>query len=117
MDASRFDSLSRARLLGIGVLALALLVFVGGAWLAGAGTAHAPEPARLVEDLTGTTGATGAAVYSYSEAPTTVLKWPSTYVNVANPPAAGTPCSVGSLWYGDETRRVIQRAGNYARCF
>ncbi len=117
MDDPRIMSLARLRSLGVGTFLLAVLALGGGAWLGQADTAVAPEPARLTADLIGSTGATAAAVYSYSEAPATVLKWPGSYMSSANPPAVGTPCSTTDLPYGFTTLKVIQGGGAYRRCY
>jgi hypothetical protein len=106
-----------------GVLAVCAAVVVlagsaGGTFLANTGTALAPEPAQLTQSLSGTTGATGAAVYVNTQQQTQVVKWPSTYTATANPLPPGTPCSTGALAAGAVTSKVIQALGtsNYRRC-
>ncbi len=117
MSNPTFASLSPLRSLGACALVLALFAFGGGAWLGQASTAVAPEPARLTTDLYGSTGATGAAVYTYSNTPTTVLKWPGSYTWSSNPPAVGLPCSTGDIPWGTVTLKVIQGGGAYRRCY
>lgn len=76
-----------------------------------------PEPARLMSDLSGSTGATAAAVYETSGLKVEVLKWPATYVSSFTPPAAGTPCSTTDLFSGVETNKIIQGSGSYRKCY
>lgn len=76
-----------------------------------------PEPARLMSDLTGSTGATAAAVYESSLTEIKTLKWPGTYVSSAYPPPPGTPCSTTDLFSGTEVIKVIQGSGSYRRCY
>lgn len=102
---------SRAATLKLGaILASAVVssyaVFGHDAW--------APEPAQLTASLNGSSGATAAAYYVNTSAPTTVVKWPGTWTSGS--PAAGTPCSTTALAAGVETDWVIERMGNYARC-
>jgi hypothetical protein len=76
-----------------------------------------PEPARLTQSLSGTTGATAAAVYVNSAVATRATKWPSTYTSGGtNPPAAGTPCSTGDLPLDGTTTSMIQASGSYRKC-
>jgi hypothetical protein len=76
-----------------------------------------PEPARLSQNLTGSTGATAAAVYTTTLIETTVLKWPGSYTSSASPPPAGLPCSTGDLPEGLETLKIIGGSGSYRRCY
>ena len=76
--------------------------------------AWAPEPARLDAGLWGLAGTTTPATYVNSYEPTAVVKWPSTWT--AGSVASGTPCSTYDLIAGQETLRVIERYGPYARC-
>lgn len=76
-----------------------------------------PEPARLTSDLIGSTGATAAAVYESSGGEVKTLKWPGSYVSVAYPPAAGTPCSTTDMLAGTETLKLIQATGSFRRCY
>jgi hypothetical protein len=76
-----------------------------------------PEPARLVKDLVGSTGATAAAVYTNTGTEAPVVKWPSSYINVASPPLPGTPCSVTDLASGNETLKILQGSGTWRRCY
>ena len=75
-----------------------------------------PEPAQLTQSLSGSTGATAAAVYVNSQSPTNVVKWFSSYYY--NPGlAAGTPCSTVNLASSSETLKVIVASGSMKRCF
>jgi hypothetical protein len=76
-----------------------------------------PEPARLVKDLVGLTGATAAAVYSNTMTEVEVIKWPGSYVNPPSPPPAGIPCSVTDLASGNETLKILQGSGGWRRCY
>jgi hypothetical protein len=76
-----------------------------------------PEPANLTQPLTGSNGASAAAVYVNSGGPTSVVKWSPTFVQTANPPAAGTPCSTGNLDTNGQTLKLIQAgSGNFRKC-
>ena len=79
-----------------------------------AGSASAPEPARLTADLSGPTGATAAAVFVSSAQPTKVLNWPATLTPGSAP--AGTPCSNGPLAPGQTTTKRIQVYGSLRKC-
>jgi hypothetical protein len=81
----------------------------------GAGTVSAPEPADLKTSLTGSTGATAAAYYASSFAPTNVLLWPATWTPAPNI-AAGTPCSTYGLPAGSRTSKTIQAFYTLRRC-
>jgi hypothetical protein len=87
--------------------------------LSGAGSALAPEPAKLASKLDARTGAT-AALYINTSAPTKVVYWGSSWSVSANGPAAGTPCSSYPLAADAITRQVIQTftSGTYTyrRC-
>jgi hypothetical protein len=76
-----------------------------------------PEPARLSQNLTGSTGATAAAVYTSSGGELNAVKWPGSYTSSASPPPAGTPCATGDLPEGYETLKILQGSGAYRRCF
>jgi hypothetical protein len=104
------------RTLGLCAIALTAAAGAAGAWLDGAGTARAPEPARLTQPLAGTTGATAAAVFLSSSRTTTVINWPASFTGSRTPPAAGQPCSTGGMPAGGQTVKVIQSHGNYYRC-
>jgi hypothetical protein len=91
--------------------AVGLVCGLGLATLAhGAGTASAPEPAKVTTSLNGPTGYSTAAVFLYSNTPTTVVLWSSgsTYVYSPTGPATGTPCSPFKLTAGATTPSVIQ---------
>lgn len=76
-----------------------------------------PEPARLTADLSGSTGATAAAVYTNTGTGTTVRKWPGTYISTASPPTPGQPCSTSDLANGSETLKILQGSGTWRRCY
>lgn len=96
----------------LGSLAAAVLV-VG----LGSGTASAPEPADLTAPLTGTNGATAAAVFTNSGIATRVVVWPIVFT-LGGTAAAGTPCSPYGLAPGDRTTRVIvlNSSGTMRKC-
>jgi hypothetical protein len=74
-----------------------------------------PEPAKLTQSLSGSTGATAAAVYVNSGIGTSVIKWVSTAA--AGSVAAGTPCTTGDASVDTQTTKVIQVLANgYRRC-
>lgn len=92
---------------------------VAGVASLSAGTALAPEPAKVATSWSGATGTTTAAIFVNSQQPTTVVGWSSgsSAVYAPNGPAAGTPCSPGNMVAGQTTTHVIQvLAGNYRRC-
>lgn len=97
------------------VAAAATLAGAGGAWLAGAETALAPEPATLTQYLGGTNGATAGAFYSNTSVETRVVKWPGTFTYNTTL-AAGTPCSTVDLGPWAQATRVIHASGNYRKC-
>jgi hypothetical protein len=90
-----------------------------GTLLTGAGTASAPEPAKLV----GTTalsynGQVGPGSYVSSGQSTTILRWPASAQQNANgTPVAGTPCSTTYLAPGSTTTRVIHAVGSSRLCY
>ncbi len=104
------------KLLTFIVAALALTGSGAATFASGAGSALAPEPARLTSSLSGSTGVNAPAVYVNTAVKTTVIKWSSSYVAVVSPPPAGTPCATADLGTGTTTTRVIQAAGVYRRC-
>lgn len=75
-----------------------------------------PQPAQATASLTGSTGATAAAVFVNTETPTTILKWDASYAP-GSTAAAGTPCSVTDLGVNATTQKVIQVFGSNRRCF
>ena len=93
----------------------ALAGSAGGTFLAGAGTALAPEPAMLTADLSGSNGATAAALYSNTNVGTSVVKWPKSYT-YGPWLAAGTPCNDVDLPPGAVVTSVIVATGNYRKC-
>ena len=107
---------------------LALAALLAGASAAtflfgGAGSASAPEPAKLATRLSTSTPAVDA-VYAHSGTPTRVLYFNSAWVVIGTSPTpeAGTPCSAWSLAADATATPVIQRyttSSGYsiARCF
>jgi hypothetical protein len=87
-----------------------------GAWFVGAGTALAPEPARLTQSLSGATGTMGAAVYVSSNQSTSVVKWPTSWLSAYPLPEAGKPCSPYDMAAWQQTTRVIVANGSYRKC-
>jgi hypothetical protein len=73
-----------------------------------------PEPTRAVQNLSGSTGATAAAVYVNSQTPTKIIKWPNSYTPGAA--TAGSPCSVYDMVAGTNTLGTIQAYGGYRKC-
>lgn len=102
----------RLAILSLGPLA------AGAVLVGGAGSVSAPGPADLTANLSGYTGATAAAVYADSGAPTTVKLWPGVWTSSGGTLAAGTPCSPGSLLAGERATKTIQvnSSGSQARC-
>ncbi len=74
-----------------------------------------PEPVTTTQPLSGSNGATAAAVYQNSQAATSVVKWYSTGIFAPNL-AAGSPCSTSDLPNGGTATRVILASGSYKRC-
>jgi hypothetical protein len=74
-----------------------------------------PEPVTTTQSLSGSNGATAAAVYRNSQTSTRVVKWYSTGIYAPNL-AAGTPCSISDLPSGGTATRVILGSGSYKRC-
>lgn len=97
--------------LGIGFIAMAS---AGFAWVIGAGTALAPEPARLSEMPSSST----LAVPTYVEVirASSWIVWPAGYTSSANPPPVGMPCATGALPDGAEIVKRISGGGHYRRC-
>ena len=90
------------------VATLGLITGLGiGAVAHGAGTALAPEPAKLSTSLSSSTGATAAAILVTSHVPTKVVAYSSSFMTSASGPAAGTPCSSSAMAI-DATTHVIQ---------
>jgi hypothetical protein len=85
---------------------LAVLAVAAGTFFAGAGSALAPEPAKLSSRLP-VSGAT-AAIYVNTSTPTTVVFWGSSWTVASNGPAAGTPCSSSALAADAITSQAIQ---------
>lgn len=77
--------------------------------------AWAPEPARLSQSLTGSTGATAAAIYVNTSEPTTVLRLPGTWISGLY--ESGRACSPYPVSADTITDMVVERQGSMARCF
>jgi hypothetical protein len=93
--------------------ALTMLASAGGAWLATARTALAPEPARLNSSLNNV-NSIAPAYYVSTNVSTSVVKFSATWV--PGTVAAGTPCSSTDLGIGQDAIRVIQAYGSYRKC-
>jgi hypothetical protein len=74
-----------------------------------------PEPVSTTQSLSGSNGATAAAVYQNSRTATSVVKWYSTGIYAPNL-AGGTPCSTSDLPSGGTAIKVILASGSYKRC-
>jgi hypothetical protein len=74
-----------------------------------------PEPVVTTQSLSGSNGATAAAVYRNSRQSTEVIKWYSTGI-YAPDLAAGSPCSTSDLPEGGTATKVILASGRYKRC-
>jgi hypothetical protein len=105
------------KLLPLVLIALASAIVL---WLAGAGSAVAPEPARLTSTMS--TSVT-PAIYVYQQTNTSVLRWPSSYTYANADIVArgnGSPCTNYSLPEGAQTTQVLYLVKStynwYARC-
>jgi hypothetical protein len=74
-----------------------------------------PEPVVTTQSLSGSNGATAAAVYQNSGTSTSVVKWYSTGIFAPNL-GAGTPCSTSDLPSGGTATKAILASGSYKRC-
>jgi hypothetical protein len=93
----------------------------GAMWFGGAGTALAPEPARLTQDLSGSMGATAAAVYVNTNTQTKVIRWYADWTSTdATVRAAGegAPCATSDMYSGQQTSKVLHLVfgGTKAKC-
>ena len=100
----------RTALMTAATAACAAVVF-----LAGAGTALAPEPAQLVAPLVGYTGEGATAVYVNTGVTTAAVKWPASWTYNASL-HAGQACSTTDLAANAIATQVIQANGSYRRC-
>jgi len=75
-----------------------------------------PEPVNLTQSLSGSTGASAAAVYSNSQSATTVRYWSGSYGPNSLGLSAGTPCSTSGLSSSSVALKVIQVYSSYAKC-
>ena len=96
---------------------LTALICAAVVWMAGAGSAVAPEPARLTSTLSTTGAANG--VYIYSLGRTTAYFLSASWTPSSLP--VGAPCStVAPLPYNPlkplTLTTVVQGSGNYRRC-
>ena len=103
------------RILITSVAAAAIACSTAGGWLAGAGSALAPEPLMLTSTLTGSNGATAAGYYIDTKVDGAAVKWPSTWTYNTSL-AAGTPCSTVALSGAYLVTKYIQATGNYRKC-
>jgi hypothetical protein len=104
------------RILGLAAVALAAVVAATGVWLHGAGTASAPEPAKLTGTM-GNVSTLAPAVY-LSGASTTILRWPSSgSARADGTPRAGQPCTTVWLPTGATTKQVIVAVGSSRFCY
>lgn len=85
------------------------------AWLASVGSALAPMPAQTTAPLSGTTGATAAAVV-VDVYPSSVIKWGTTLTSCPSTILAGTPCSPSALPSDVQAYMQIFRFGSNCRC-
>lgn len=109
------DDVEAHGMLGVAAAVVIMAGSAGGTFLAGAGTALAPEPAQLTQSLIGGNGVSAAAYYVNTSSQTKVVRWPGTWT--ANTTLnAGTPCSTVELAAGAEATRTIQANGNYRKC-
>ena len=106
------DALSRRVLFVVAAAGLALACALA-IWMGGAGTALAPEPARVNGDLYGS-GWSTSANYVYSNATTTALWWSGSWTVSSIP--VGTPCTTTAVSAGTTVTKVIQGYGGYRRC-
>lgn len=106
------------RAVALSAVALTLAVSAGVTFLAGAGTALAPEPAKLVgSTAVSYTGQTGPAQY-LSGTTTTIVRWPTTgSANADGSPRAGQPCATTYLAPGATTTKVIRVSGSSRNCW
>jgi len=74
-----------------------------------------PEPVVTTQSLTGSNGATAAALYQNSGTSTRVTKWYSTGIFAPNLDP-GAPCSTSDLPEGATAIKVILASGPYKRC-
>lgn len=113
MNTTSIHTATGTRIVGVAAVVLAILVSALGAWFNGAGSALAPEPARLTSNLNGGNGAAAAAVYP-NGSPTIALIWPATLTSGSI--AVGTPCSNVPLTNGQTTSKVIAAVGTLRKC-
>jgi len=96
--------------LAVGFAAVTATLFYG------AGTALAPEPAKLTQPLANSGSTTsGAAVYVNTGVQTSVVKWGSAWASNSTI-LPGIPCTTGDLLVGQITTKVIAASGSLRRC-
>ena len=98
-------------------ISLTALICAAVVWMAGAGSAVAPEPARLTSTLASTGGSN--AVYVTSLSRTTAYFLSASWTPSSLP--VGAPCSsVAPVPYNPANpltlTTVVQGSGNYRRC-
>jgi hypothetical protein len=104
------------RMLGTSAIAVTLAASAGATFLAGAGTALAPEAATLRETLR-PVGYPSIATY-VDGTPATIIRWPaSASANHDGSPAAGQPCTTNpSMGLNSQTKQVIVVSGSTRLC-
>jgi hypothetical protein len=107
-------SSTRSRSSFVALLAIVVALAAGGAWLQGAGTARAPEPADINGTLGVSNGATANAVFVSSREPTTVLRWPNSWMYGPQYPA-GQPCMTSGE-VGQLAGKVLVAYGGNRKC-
>lgn len=110
------DDVEAHGMLGVVAAVTIMAGSAGGTMLADAGTALAPEPARLTQSL-GQTSSMASAVYVNTNAATSV-RYIGTSIIYAPTLAVGTPCvTIRPVPVGTVTGKVVQAYGtDYRRC-
>jgi hypothetical protein len=94
-------------------VAAALAVSAGGTFFAGAGSALAPEPARLASTLASTGSTAATLIYSRTVVPAYFLS--SSWTPSSMP--AGLPCSTTApVPSGTVLTHYVVASGNYRKC-
>jgi len=95
-----------------GAVVIALLAATSAPKTALAG---GPEPAQLTAQLSDVTGGTASAWHVRSNTATFIVRWPSLWM-INKRLSAGQPCADDYLYPGQQTRKTIQRQGDYVIC-
>ena len=98
-----------------GFLPVASVAAAIGVWVTGAGLALAPMPAQTTAPLSGTTGATAAAV-TVEIYQSSVVKWPNSLTPCPSTILAGTSCSNSALAPDVLAYQKIFRIGSNCKC-